>query len=46
MLGCYLWSRFLAREQAKRLARFGNMPDWLTEHVCGFHGPGFEAGEP
>lgn len=38
-------SRYLAREQAKRIATFANMPGWLTEHVCGFYGPGYEAGE-
>ncbi|CAM9464950.1 unnamed protein product [Hapterophycus canaliculatus] len=37
-------SRYLAKEQARRIAIFANMPGWLTEHVCGFHGPGFEAG--
>eukprot|EP00903_Cladosiphon_okamuranus_P017572 g16185.t1 len=37
-------TRYLAREQAKRIATFAGMPGWLTEHVCGFHGPGYEAG--
>ncbi|CAM9163702.1 unnamed protein product [Pylaiella littoralis] len=36
--------RYLAREQARRIATFAKMPGWLTAHVCGFHGPGFEAG--
>lgn len=45
VVGRYSSSRFLAREQAKRIATFASMPGWLTEPVCGFHGPGYEAGE-
>lgn len=45
LAGAAWWPRYLAREQARRIAMFAGMPGWLTEHVCGLHGPGFEAGE-
>ncbi|CAM9150551.1 unnamed protein product [Scytosiphon promiscuus] len=37
-------TRYLAKEQARRIATFVGMPGWLTEHVSRLHGPGFEAG--
>lgn len=37
--------RYLAREQAKRIAEFAKKPGWMTEYVCGFRASGFDAGE-
>ncbi|CAM9457447.1 unnamed protein product [Ascophyllum nodosum] len=37
-------ARYLAREQARRIAMFSSMPGWLTEPICGLYGPGFDAG--
>ncbi|CAM9341336.1 unnamed protein product [Ectocarpus fasciculatus] len=37
-------TRYLAREQARCIAKFSKMPGFFTEHLCGFYGAGFESG--
>ncbi|CAB1111999.1 unnamed protein product [Ectocarpus sp. CCAP 1310/34] len=37
-------TRYLAREQARYIAKFSKMPGFFTEHLCGFYGAGFESG--